>query len=96
MPCPFHGFRADTELLVLSSTRGNQCALRVESFAPCQMEDDGEEADWAACTHFNDQAHSGTVRAMREDYRVMFLDGRMSVPFEAWFLARGGGDAVAV
>jgi len=88
--CPFYGLHAHPDVLVLSGTGGNGCALRVEAFSPCRMErDDAEEPNWPNCTYFNVKEFSGLVQAMRDKYRV-WIPGSGVALFESRFLEHGG------
>ncbi len=103
MPCPFYGLGAHTDVLLLAATFGNQCALRVEGFAPCLMEVSGEEPAWGSCRHFNDPAHAGMVQAMRWCYHVWTPGRGGELPsfesrfrnFEVKCAQSGGGHAPA-
>lgn len=55
--CPFYGvsmfwhgnYDSNAPLFVLMSTEGNQCALITNRFAPCWMEQNGEDIEWRQC-----------------------------------------------
>jgi hypothetical protein len=67
MNCPFYG-RAlyqkgvfgGTPFLLLD-TEGNQCAIVIDSHAPCQMEIHGEVPDWKACPIVRDLRMEGAT-----------------------------------
>jgi hypothetical protein len=49
--CPFYGFSGLGIMIgaPLMDSRGNQCALQVESHSPCLMLIRGDKPDWAWC-----------------------------------------------
>ena len=54
--CPFYGrhlYPANSKIVeppfLLLDQRGNQCALIVTAFSPCQMEITAQPVDWRAC-----------------------------------------------
>jgi hypothetical protein len=48
MNCPFYG-RSGARFPILLQSGGNQCALLVHSFSPCEMEMIGRAPDWKEC-----------------------------------------------
>lgn len=59
--CPFYGRAMYQSRMVtaakpflLLGTNGNQCALVLESHAPCQMELNGEDPEWRECVLVQD------------------------------------------
>lgn len=45
--CSFHGFSLRGKLM--TDSKGNQCALKTESYAPCQIEMAGDKPNWYKC-----------------------------------------------
>lgn len=48
--CPFHGCIGASG--ALQETDGNQCALVIDKFAPCELEVQGKAVDWRVCQVF--------------------------------------------
>lgn len=46
-PCPFYGFHAWQSMFM--DQTGNQCALLIDSYSPCQMEVRNQKTDWNKC-----------------------------------------------
>jgi len=46
-PCAFYGFSLRGKLM--TDSKGNQCALKTESYDPCQIEIAGNEVRWSGC-----------------------------------------------
>jgi len=46
--CPYYGFYLSRGIMV--DTYGNQCALIINSYSPCQMEMNKENPDWNKCS----------------------------------------------
>jgi hypothetical protein len=49
MNCPFYGHHASRATRTLIPSSGNECALIVEAYAPCRMENAGTEPDLEQC-----------------------------------------------
>jgi hypothetical protein len=47
--CPFYGFHFVPEQKVMVDSNGNQCALAMSAYSPCQMEIAGNEPYWWLC-----------------------------------------------
>jgi hypothetical protein len=47
--CRFYGYYVIEEALALVAQSGNQCALIVDHYAPCQMEIEGQAPQWDRC-----------------------------------------------
>ena len=47
--CPFYGFFLSPEMKVMHAQHGNQCALKISSYSPCQMEIAGDAPFFGAC-----------------------------------------------
>ena len=45
--CPFRGFSIRGK--IMADSKGNQCALEVISYGPCDMELDGKQPNWSKC-----------------------------------------------
>ena len=48
LPCPFYGFSA-MYASVLKDSGGNQCALEIIPYGPCEMELAGNKPGWSEC-----------------------------------------------
>lgn len=49
MSCPFYGKHASVEVGAIVEQHGNQCAIIVNSYSPCLMEQLGYPVDARAC-----------------------------------------------
>jgi len=52
-PCPYFGFHLTPGLNVMMDQGGNQCALEVGAFHPCDYQVRGAMPDWNVCAIFN-------------------------------------------
>ena len=51
MSCPFYGKHSFALMRVLVNSRGNQCALVTDAFAPCYLEIEGRAPDLEKCKY---------------------------------------------
>ena len=61
--CPFYGFDGTNKRVYLDS-EGNQCGLKTLSYAPCQMEIDGDTPDWGKCPHNTEENRKGLTKIL--------------------------------
>ncbi len=47
--CPFYGFSSPLGTSVMIPTRGNQCSLVQNAYAPCYLEINGKAVEWHTC-----------------------------------------------
>ena len=59
--CPFYGF-GNVGGRALIDSKGNQCALRTDSYSPCQMEMAGKDPNWKECDFNTEQYRNDLVR----------------------------------
>ncbi len=52
-PCPFYGFHLQHDTDIMIDQNGNQCAIVIISYCPCQMEEKGKEPNWYKCSFNN-------------------------------------------
>ncbi len=65
--CPFYGFFAANGMMM--DQHGNQCALVIDSYRPCQMEKEGEQPDWNGCP-FKEEKSSGELEILIDRIQV--------------------------
>jgi hypothetical protein len=87
-PCPFYGFYLSLLAGVMADQEGNQCALIVDSYDPCQMERGGETPDWETCSKNCDE-NKGALEALAESIAVFPKSPggetpRKGVPLKDW------------
>ncbi len=68
-PCPFYGFFCGVAGGILMDQEGNQCALIVDSYSPCQMQSPIQTPDWTKCL-FNDEQGKELIELFKRHYRV--------------------------
>jgi len=57
--CAFYGF--DLRGKLMTDSKGNQCALKTESYDPCQMEMEGNEVRWPSGCPFNTEENKKRI-----------------------------------
>lgn len=67
--CPFYGFDSVFDALVMKDSGGNQCALKTDSYSPCQMEMIGNKPSWFECP-FNTEKNRKKIEGDLEKIRV--------------------------
>jgi len=67
--CPFRGFHYGGIPNVFLDSDGNQCALKIRSYSPCQMEMAGDEPNWSEC-YFNTEKNREKLAGILETTRV--------------------------
>ena len=70
--CPFYGFYMAPGVLL--DSEGNQCALIINSYSPCQMEMLARNPDWKKCPHNN----------IENKKKLEYLSGFSVFPKEFW------------
>ena len=65
--CAFHGFSGMSNVMMDSG--GNQCALKIDSYSPCQMEMVGNKPSWSECP-FNTEKNRKYIEENSEKVRV--------------------------
>ena len=53
--CPFYGFFLSLDDKIMINSKGNQCALKTQSYSPCIMQIDDQEIDWSKCVYNSDK-----------------------------------------
>jgi hypothetical protein len=90
--CPFYGFHYAFLSNILVDSMGNQCALCLSSYSPCEMETfKKEKPDWNKCsrntgTHkdiFKEAIASSEV--FPDEFRSLNKSKRAGIPFKEWF-----------
>ena len=66
-PCPFYGFYTGPGALL--DQKGNQCALMVDSYSPCQMGLQEQTPDWNKC-RFNNEKNKRVIETIIEESRI--------------------------
>lgn len=66
--CAFYGFSLRGKLM--TDSKGNQCALKTESYDPCQMEIAGNEVRWSSGCPFNTEENRKYIEENSEKVRV--------------------------
>lgn len=67
--CPFYGFFCAKSAAAFLDQRGNQCALRVTSYTPCEMEFHKETPDWSKCP-LNAEKDREIIEEMMDSYKI--------------------------
>jgi len=80
--CPFYGFFHARSTDVLIDQQGNQCALIVTSYSPCQMEFRKQTPDWDKCS-LNAEKDKEIIEEMMDSCRV-FPDEFMPEDRSKW------------
>ena len=85
--CPFYGFARLEDALM--DSRGNQCALAVDSFSPCRMEAYKKESPcWEKC-FYNTLSNVQAITEIIEDSTVfpneMESKTNRGVPMSEWY-----------
>jgi len=65
-PCPFYGFDATFDVLVMNDSGGDQCALKTDSYSPCQMEIVGDTPNWFVCPLNTDKNRRRLERSLEK------------------------------
>ena len=65
--CAFQGFSGMSDVMMDSG--GNQCALKIDSYSPCQMEMRGNKPSWSECP-FNTEKNRKYIEENSEKVRV--------------------------
>lgn len=65
--CAFHGFSGMSDVMMDSG--GNQCALKTDSYSPCQMEMRGNKPYWSECP-FNTEENRKYIEENPEKVKV--------------------------
>ena len=69
--CPFYGFHlALGKFRSMMDQNGNQCALKISSYSPCQMEMDNQKPSWKDCSFFNTPDNQNLISKMNRIIRV--------------------------
>lgn len=101
--CPFYGFFLAPGPMFMDS-EGNQCALNIDSFGPCQLEFNGEPPNWEKCS-FNTAENKKTIEELIATARIgpqeFWPKGKSSwngIPFKDWYkhIARNGKESIRV
>jgi len=87
--CPFYGFSHPFGGIFMDSG-GNQCALLIQSLAPCPMETRGQIPDWEKCFSIREDFRSAleesmdTLRVFPEEFRPEDQSSWNGMPFRQW------------
>ena len=87
--CPFYGFHYAMGALIDSN--GNQCAMIVDSYSPCQMERNGEEIDWNNCKLNNERTEARLQGSLEEasvfpkELKPEGVSTWSGIPFGEWY-----------